>query len=93
MKERLAMSKNITKNLDSSSCYAFLISGKPFLVTIDRSEMERRYQLSVVDDANVTTDIGPPLRQKKFEDTYGFKAEWPHEVVGEVSDAVKVRCT
>ena len=71
--------------------YASTIDGKPFRVTLDRSEMERRYQLSIVDDTGVVTDIGPPLKWKQFEETHGFRAEWPHEAVGETSDSVTVR--
>lgn len=82
---------DINRDCDPPTYYASSINGKQFWVTINRSEMERRYQLGVRDDNGVLLDVGPPLRWKQFEETHGFKTEWPHEVVGTVAKGVEVK--
>lgn len=70
--------------------YAYLVDGKQFRVTIDRCEAIRRYQLSLIDNGTFL-DMGPPLQFKEFEETYGFKAEWPHEIIGKTPNNIQVR--
>jgi hypothetical protein len=41
--------------------------GKPFVVTIDRSTMERGYVLGTVEDDGSLTERNKPLKQDEFE--------------------------
>ena len=66
--------------MDNKTCVTS-INGKPFRVTIDRSEMERRYQLSVINEDGSTSDILGPLNWREFEKVHGFEANFPHEIV------------
>lgn len=55
--------------------------GKQFLVTIDRSTMERGYVLQTINKDGTTTEMNSPLKQDEFQQKFGFSPEWPHEKV------------
>lgn len=57
------------------------LNKEKIIVTIDRSEAYRRYQLRVRNDDGSFTDVGGPLSPKDFAKTHGFNCEWPHEDV------------
>ena len=56
-----------------------MIDKSKIIVTIDRNEMSRRYQLNIRNDDGSHTQIGGPLSPKDFYYTHGFDCEWPHE--------------
>lgn len=57
-------------------------NGKRFNVTIDRSEMERRYVLRTIDENDSSTkEENEPMRKAEFEKHFGFSPEWPHKTI------------
>lgn len=53
--------------------------GYSFIVTINRSEAERRYVLRIQKPDGSTHETGPPLNIDDFKSVYGFHPHWPHE--------------
>lgn len=58
-----------------------LFEGKPFIVTIDRSTMERGYVLRTRDDKGGHHAANKPLKRAEFEERFGFAPEWPHKTI------------
>ena len=55
--------------------HAKLIDNRRFIITINREQAYRRYQLHYADDYKC---IGGPLSPEDFAKTHGFECEWPH---------------
>lgn len=53
---------------------------RPFLVSIDREGMERRYVLEVIHAEHLEPACGP-LTAEEFRRRFGFSETWPHEEV------------
>lgn len=53
--------------------------GKPFVVTIDHSTMERGYSIREIHgDGSVSHMHTIPLKHAAFVKRCGFEPEWPH---------------
>lgn len=55
-----------------------MIDKSKIIVTINRNEMVRRYQLNIRNDDGSMTEIGGPMRSEDFYWAHGFDCEWPH---------------
>jgi hypothetical protein len=53
--------------------------GKPFIVTIDRNRMERRYVLQTRNEDGTHTPRNEPMFGEEFRAHYGFDETWPHK--------------
>lgn len=53
--------------------------GKRFVVTIDRSTMERGYMLRTIEKDGSIKAQNEPLKRRDFENHFGFDPEWPHD--------------
>ncbi len=60
--------------------------GCPFTITIDRKQMQRRYQLRVFTGYMGSYKVGKPMTRIDFETKFGFTVEWPHIVVRKTPD-------
>ena len=55
--------------------------GKRFIVTIDRTQMQRRYVLQTLEDDGEFKKHCKPLYSEEFREHFGFEEEWPHKVI------------
>lgn len=56
-----------------------IIDKSKIIVTIDRSQAERRYQLNIRNENGSFEKISGPLSPRDFFYTHGFSHEFPHE--------------
>lgn len=62
-----------------------MIDKSKIIVTIDRSEMHRRYQLNTINEDGTFTSIGEPLSPKEFHEVHGFSCHFPYDDKGPVN--------
>jgi hypothetical protein len=77
------MNKEQTSSgLRDAACCAVDFDGWPFVVTIDRNRMERRYVLRTVDTTDgLMAARNDPMTGEEFREHYGFSEEFPHEFI------------
>jgi hypothetical protein len=56
-----------------------LYKRKRFVVTIDRSTVERGYVLKTIEKDGSMKAQNEPLKRHDFESHFGFDASWPHD--------------
>jgi len=59
---------------------------KRFVVTIDRSTMERGYVLRTIEPDGSHKQIGKPLKRDAFTAEFGFDPIWPHQHTNRKND-------
>ena len=71
-----------SSGLRDAACCAVDFDGWPFVVTIDRNRMERRYVLRTVDATDgLMAARNDPMTGEEFREYYGFSEEFPHEFI------------